>query len=143
MSQKPGLPLILVVDDEPLVRELVREVLVREGYTVLHADTAEHAIAVAQAHEKDGAPDLLVTDLSMPGMDGVTLARTLRASYPSLVALLMSGSPADHEADLASDGSPFLFLQKPFSVQALKKAVTRALGRSSDQSHENFLDHRQ
>lgn len=130
MPEKPDPPCILVVDDEPLVRELVREVLVRDGYAVLHAHTAEEALALVRAHEHDGAPDLLVTDLTMPGMDGVTLAQTLRATYPALMALLMSGSPADHQLDLASEAGPFLFLQKPFSIDMLRKAVRRALGKN-------------
>jgi CheY-like chemotaxis protein len=127
VPEKPGPPRILIVDDEPLVRDLVREVLVRDGYTVLHAHTAEEALALVRAHEQEGAPDLLVTDLTMPGMDGVTLAQTLRAAYPALVALLMSGSPADHQLDGANEAGPFLFLQKPFSIEGLRKAVRRGL----------------
>jgi CheY-like chemotaxis protein len=133
VPEKPDPPRILVVDDEPLVRDLVREVLVREGYAVLHAHTAEEALALVRAHEHDRVPDLLVTDLTMPGMDGVTLARTLRTAYPTLVALLMSGGPADHRLDCAGDlhgadaAGPFFFLQKPFSIEGLRKAVRSAL----------------
>jgi CheY-like chemotaxis protein len=127
VPDKSGPPRILVVDDEPLVRELVREVLVREGYAVWHAGTAEQALALVGGPDLDGPPDLLVTDLTMPGMDGVTLARTLRATAPTLMALLMSGSPAEHQIDIASEEGPFLFLQKPFSIEMLKRTVKRAL----------------
>lgn len=114
---------ILVVDDEPSVRELVREVLAREGYTVLHASSPHQALDVVR--RRPGRLDLLVTDMTMPGMDGAALARELRAGHPQLAALFMSGSLDETPPPPNADGR---FLQKPFSIDTLLMAVRAALG---------------
>ena len=113
---------ILVVDDEPSVRELVREVLAREGYTVLQAASPRQALEVVR--RRAGGLDLLVTDMTMPGMDGTALARELRADYPQLAALFMSGSLDETPPPPGADGR---FLQKPFSIDRLIVEVRAAL----------------
>jgi two-component system, cell cycle sensor histidine kinase and response regulator CckA len=63
---------ILVAEDEPVVREVAREVLSREGYRVLEAESGERALEICRTH--DGPIHLLLTDMVMPGMSGETLA---------------------------------------------------------------------
>jgi CheY-like chemotaxis protein len=116
---------IMVVEDEESVRDLVREILQREGYTVLEAETGEDALAILRAHQ--GRLDLLLTDVVMPGMSGVALAEALRHSHPELSALYMSGY-VDPSLTVRGDApQPNRFLQKPFTLEALLRCVRVAL----------------
>jgi len=116
---------ILLVDDEPAVRSVLERSLVALGYNVLaRADGAE---AVALAGSPDVAIDLLVTDIAMPGMDGIDVLHAVRLLRPALPALLLSGftdSEAAHEAVEHGDAD---FLAKPFSLGQLAEAVRAAL----------------
>src|SRR5438445_13310254 len=86
---------ILVVDDTPEVRSFLSRVLMLEGYEVLEADDGEEALAASQKIKGD--LDLLLTDVKMPGMDGITLAGELTACYPSIHVLFVSG---ERETDI-------------------------------------------
>ena len=93
--------LVLVEDEDPL-RRLAERVLTRAGHTVLPADSAEAALARLEAAPR---PALLVSDVAMPGMDGVALARALRQRWPDLPVVLVSGyAEAALQADLAGEG---------------------------------------
>ena len=121
---------ILVVDDEPDVRAVARDVLAANGYRILEAGNAEEALRVAQ--DKSELIDLLLTDVVMPGLHGHELAAQLRAQRPGLKILYMSGfalAQAQHEmletrAGL-EPGSPIL--AKPFSAESLIKKVGEVL----------------
>jgi two-component system cell cycle sensor histidine kinase/response regulator CckA len=118
---------ILVVEDEKMVRELVREILSQKGYNVLEAHRGTEALEVSERHE--GAIHLLLTDVVMPGMDGPELARRLTAQRPDMRVLFMSGY-IDHivlHDGVLEQGSEFL--QKPFTVRALGTKVRRVLDR--------------
>ncbi len=78
--------LILVVDDEPDHRTLARRVMERGGHTVLTARDASHALEVMADHDVE----LVVTDLHMPGMDGVELAERIHAEHPDVVCIVWS-----------------------------------------------------
>jgi len=108
-------PTVLVVDDEPMIRKFVRFVLEREGFQVLIAENGADAIQVSKHHM--GKIDLLLSDVTMPGMDGPTLATELVAADPQLPVLLMSG------ACQGSTDMRFGFLSKPFSVAKLMLTV--------------------
>ena len=103
-----GVERILVVDDEQVVRDLLAKMLREQGYEVAVAASAREARALA------GSWDLLLTDVVMPGTDGVTLSKQLAARH----VLFISGY--DQEALVAGDAS---FLQKPFSRDDLARAV--------------------
>ncbi|HVB37535.1 MAG TPA: response regulator [Vicinamibacterales bacterium] len=118
-------PTIVLVEDEDSVRELVREILQREGYVVLAAETAEQALAVIGGHS--GRLDLLLTDVVMPGMSGIALAERLRESHPDLGALYMSGYVDQSLADAGDPSRATRFLQKPFTLEALLRSVRGAL----------------
>jgi two-component system cell cycle sensor histidine kinase/response regulator CckA len=118
---------VLVVDDSPLVRELAARLLGEAGYEVLEADGPEAASSIALAH----SPDLLVTDIVMPGISGTALAEVMRCHRAGLPVVLMSGfaDPAAMRQDLLARNVSFL--PKPFTRGALLLAVRHALDGSS------------
>ena len=147
-SQKPGTgddrPLehtdrgqgetILLVDDEPLVRELSRDMLERQGYRVMVASDAGEAERLGNEHISAAGGrvfDLLIADTSMPSMSGMELARRLRATHPGLKVLFICGyadPPVEHD-EPASPGTAFL--QKPFSADSLGRKIRQMLGRDA------------
>jgi DNA-binding NtrC family response regulator len=115
---------ILVVEDEPAMREVARRILARNGHTVLVAAGGAEAIAIAESH--DGPIDLLVTDVVMPQMLGKEVAERITAIRPSLRVLYMSGYA--HPV-LASQGRlepGVILLEKPFT-EAVMLAKVRAV----------------
>lgn len=112
---------ILLVEDEGGIRALVRKILKREGYHVLEAATGEEAVRTALSHI--GRIDLLVSDMTLPGISGRQVADQLRQSLPHLKALFISGFSEDrsvYETELAAGAA---FLQKPFTLGALLSKV--------------------
>src|SRR5215471_17190906 len=95
----------LVVDDEPSVRDFIIAVLQGDGFQTIEAENGIHALELL--HKLDGAVDLLVSDIRMPLMDGFTLACSVRAEFPAIPLILVSGY-----ANLPN--SDFEFVQLPF-----------------------------
>jgi CheY-like chemotaxis protein len=123
----PGRETVLLAEDEPQVRRLIHTVLEQAGYTVLVAENGEHALRVARSTPHI---DLLVSDVRMPQLGGVELARRLRAIWPGLKVLLMSGYP-DIEAVTAQDsGTGHGLFAKPFGTSELLDRVRTALDRA-------------
>ncbi len=106
---------ILLVEDEAMVRAVAERALARQGYTVL---TAENGEAALELLEKSGKPDLLISDVVMPTMDGPTMVRHARKKYPDLKIIFMSGY-AEEQLRKSIDIDKVAFLPKPFSVQQL------------------------
>lgn len=107
---------ILLVEDEEPVRRLTARGLSLSGWAVLTADNGEAALAVLA--EQAEPPVALVSDVSMPGMDGPALVRAVRAMLPALPVILVSGyADTDPLTDLP--GAPVQFLPKPFSIKDL------------------------
>ena len=99
---------ILVVEDDESVRDLVTEILVREGYQTVAAGDGSEALEKFALEE----PDLLITDFFMPQMDGYELCRQVRQSS-SLPILLISGESANIGEELARQAGADAFLAKP------------------------------
>ncbi len=118
-----GSQCILLVEDEPAVRELVHRILDRHGYRVIAAASGGEAVALATAQAL--AVDLLLTDAVMPGMSGPTLAMTMIDRYPALKVLVISGF-TDHPL-LTSTATRFRLLAKPFRPDDLLRAVREQL----------------
>ena len=116
---------VLLVEDEPMVQELMRGTLERQGYRVLSAKSGEDALAVASAH--GGPLDLLVTDVVMPGMRGTDLAARLVPAHPRLRVLVMSGYADDAALRHGVRKGQAAFLQKPFTRAALVLKVREVL----------------
>jgi PAS domain S-box-containing protein len=124
-----GSETVLLVEDDAMVRRLARRVLDRLGYAVLEADGVDDAVRICATHR---APiHLLLTDIVMPGMNGVELHARLKAARPDMNALFMSGYAEDAIArhGVLAEGADFI--QKPFSVDDLAASVRRALDRSA------------
>ncbi len=124
MSTK-GTELILLVEDEPAVRKLAVTVLRTKGFQVIEAESAADAIA---AYEKCSVPPaLLVTDVVMPGMSGMELARELTSRQPRLKVLYLSGYTSDAVLRHGIEQEQVEFLQKPFSLENLVRTVRAVL----------------
>lgn len=111
---------ILLVEDEATLRRLAQRILEREGHRVLAADCAEAALEMLA--EAAAPPRALVTDVAMPGEDGLTLARRLRDRWPGLPVLLLSGY-AEAMLDEPPEAAGMAFLAKPFAPADLAGAV--------------------
>jgi CheY-like chemotaxis protein len=123
---RPPTPTILVVDDEVSIRKITRLSLERMGYDVSEAASAFAAMGLLDAGR---APDLLISDLRMPGLNGDEMVSRLRVTRPELKVLYISGyggllatlRPLPNEA----------ILEKPFTVAALEEAVSALLRRTA------------
>jgi two-component system, cell cycle response regulator CpdR len=115
---------ILVVDDQPPLRELVREGLKEfGGHDVIEAADGAAALALLQENEID----LVLTNINMPVMDGIELARQAREQYPALKVLFVSGG---YRSDLLEPRDRELLIGKPFHLRQLAQAVADALADS-------------
>ncbi len=115
---------VLVVEDEPAVRAVVVRSLERGGFRVLQASDAAVALQVV---DREGRPDLVLTDLMMPGIGGAELARRLKARWPDLPVMFMSGYSAEdlrREGAVANEG---VTIQKPFKPDTLLRSVNLVL----------------
>jgi PAS domain S-box-containing protein len=122
---RPGRETVMVVEDEPSLRELTREVLEAQGYQVLEAGTGAEALAILRAHQ--GPLDLLMTDVIMPGLSGRQLVEQVRAERPRLPVLYMSGYTADVIAQSGVLGAAIHLLEKPFTPDGLVRRVQAVL----------------
>jgi two-component system cell cycle sensor histidine kinase/response regulator CckA len=111
---------ILLVEDEPAVRQLFAQALMRAGYSVHEARNGQEAMKVFDQHGE--SIDLLLTDMRMPYMGGAELAHHLRGRRRTLKLLCISGYPGNLDPELAVD-----FLSKPFSRDDLLKKVREVL----------------
>jgi signal transduction histidine kinase/CheY-like chemotaxis protein len=120
-----GTETILLAEDEEGVRELLEEVLGRNGYTVLTASSGAEAVQISEFYE--GEVHLLVTDVVMPGMSGPDVASRLRARRPGIRVVFLSGYTDDALAAKGGLAAGEHFLQKPFSASELVQLIRQAL----------------
>lgn len=119
---------ILVADDEAPMREYIRRILESRGHTVVVVPDGADALARLARQSFD----LLLTDISMPNMDGVELWLRVVRDWPAMPVLMMSGYAAQRSRvhDIAEPSQPIL--QKPFSMVDLNDAVEKALASNQD-----------
>lgn len=116
---------VLVVDDEPDIRDLLREILEEEGYAVTVAGDAEHA----RQARRDEHPDIALLDIWMPDVDGITLLNEWHGSEaPAFPVIMMSGHGTIETAVEATRLGAFDFVEKPLSLAKLLVTVRNALG---------------
>lgn len=116
---------ILLVEDEAIVREITGEVLVHAGYRVLESSNAREALEVASNHP--GKIDVLLTDIVMPEMNGADLALRMLSDQPDLVTIFMSGY-AEQEVLRKTKLASAIHIQKPFTIGILLSRISEALG---------------
>jgi len=121
-----GSETVLLVEDDEALRELVHEFLETSGYRVLVASDPAAALEDARGHE--GAIHLLLTDISMPSMNGRELARRVKELRPEIRVLYMSGYSEDAMAHGGVPEPGALLILKPFSQEALARKLREALG---------------
>src|SRR3954464_6472849 len=116
---------ILVVDDEPEIRKLVGAMVSQSGYTILTADSGEHALTLYKNNK--GPIDLLITDVVAPGMSGPMLADKLTEIQPDLRVLYISGYDNTHVVQKYVVEKGHALLSKPFTVEEMKSKVREML----------------
>ena len=119
----PNAKTVLVVDDEPVLRAVVREILHEEGYAVIEAADG-HVMLEIMTRER---PDLVLMDVMMPGVDGREAYRQLRSrpEYHEVPVVMMSAAVEPHGLDPSIAG----FMAKPFDLNQLVDLVARLIGR--------------
>jgi len=113
----------LVVDDEPVIRHLIMAVLRRDGFEAIEAENGVQALELLR--KLCGAVEFLVSDIKMPIMDGIALACAVRAEFPAVPIILVSGY-----ADVVRAKHPelnFEFVQKPFLPATLLGVVKKVM----------------
>ncbi len=117
---------ILIVDDEPLVRDVAKTVLERTGFQVVSAEGGEEALEIYRREGRD--IDLVLLDYIMPRMNGVQVLKELQQLDPDVCVLFSSGYHTDHEVDqlLAAGGKGFV--AKPYKPQDLVQSIRSVLG---------------
>lgn len=116
------MPLILVVDDDETIRDTLYELL-SEQYDCQTAPTAEQALTRLEVESYD----VVLTDISMPGLSGLELLGHVRQKYPDTPVIIISGiSDQEHAQGLIRLGA-FEYLLKPFRIEVVEKSVKRAL----------------
>ncbi|MAF53280.1 MAG: hypothetical protein CL694_09770 [Chloroflexi bacterium] len=129
-AEEPGPPRgvegVLIVEDEPAVRQLTADVLSGRGYTVMEAVTGNEALRIAQQNGPEKI-DLVLTDIVMPHMSGRELADKLSELYPGIKVLFMSGYPDDMTIAHGVSGKSIPFLAKPFTPAIIARKVRETL----------------
>ncbi len=114
-------PTILVVEDEFLIRLTLADYLRECGFRVLEVSNAREAQQAFRAAEPI---ELMISDVTMPGMDGVALAEWVQTEFPDVQIVLVSGQPSNR-----TRVSGVTFLQKPFAMDSIEKLVRQLLAR--------------
>lgn len=124
----PAGELILVLDDEPVIRALIKQQLGQAGYRALLADSAQHAIDLVSQQQID----LVLSDVLMPGdISGFQVIDALRATRPSLPIVLITGAGTGEHMSSALDHGAAGFITKPFTAQELCEKISTVLSRSA------------
>ncbi|NIA09126.1 MAG: response regulator, partial [Nitrospiraceae bacterium] len=125
---------ILVIDDEETILQSVRDILEDEGFEVQTAPDGDTALRLME----EGLPDLVLVDIWMPGMDGLEFLRQMKANWPFIPAVIMSGHGTIETAVKATRLGAYDFMEKPLSYEHLLLTVQNAL-KYSDLRQENVL----
>ncbi len=118
---------ILVVDDEPSIRTVVRRMLEKAGYEVLEADNGEAAIGVINAGENRLMLDAVICDLRMPKINGLDALAYFRHAYPHVPLIVLTGYPDTEMAISCMREGVVDYLMKPVDGERLKAAVRDAM----------------
>jgi PAS domain S-box-containing protein len=120
---------ILLVEDEPYILKILKEILEDKGYSVLVASNAEWAMRIAQKFMNHIS--LLVTDIMLPNMNGIELSNMLHADNPELKVIFMSGYAPDEFSQHQTFEQGVDFIQKPFTIENFTRIVSNTLSTSA------------
>jgi DNA-binding NtrC family response regulator len=121
-----GVSRILVVDDDDPVRVMLARLLRTQGYDVQQAASARQARVAIEGTR----PDLVISDIVMPGESGIELRREIARRWPGLPVILISGYSSEGPAEFAARTANTTFVQKPFAADQLLSLVERIVGTS-------------
>jgi len=116
-------PTILIVDDELLIRDLLYDFFTNQGWEITTAENGAKALEILE----NRSVDLLLTDLKMPGLDGMELTNRVKEEYPSLPVVIMTGFPSIDSAVQALRYKVEDYIIKPFNINQLFKTVERSV----------------
>ena len=119
-------PTILVVDDELLIRDLLYDFFSGQGWNIAVAESGERAIEILDSREID----LVLTDIKMPAMDGMSLTAEMKENYPEIPVVIMTAYPSVDSAVEALRLRVGDYVIKPFNINQLFKSVERQLTES-------------
>jgi len=117
---------ILLIDDEAAIRKVVRRMVEGAGHQLLEADDGEVGMRLLAEHR----PDLVITDLFMPGQDGIVTVRRIRKEFPDVKVIVVSGGDSTGRLDLRKDAEvlgAMASLRKPFAAADLLRAIREVL----------------
>ena len=118
---------VLVVDDEPLVRQVVRMTLEKAGYDVLEAENGEKAIEAINENENPLVLDVVICDIRMPKINGVEAIEYFQRQYPHVPLIVLTGYPDTNMAVSFMRHGVVDYLVKPVDAERLRTAVTEAM----------------
>ena len=117
---------VLVVDDQTIVRETIADILVHEGYSVTSTGSGEQALEMMRKEKFD----ILLSDIKMPGMNGLDLIEKVHQNYPDVIAILLTAYPSIDSIDQAIIRlGAFDYLLKPVRREQLCETVAKAMER--------------
>jgi DNA-binding response OmpR family regulator len=122
-----GQAVVLLAEDEPMVRNMIRATLTAQGYFVI--DAADGAQAVELSRTYEGTIHLLLTDLKMPNLDGAKAAGIISAERPGIRVLVISGHGSD---EIRTNMASRAFLRKPFMPAVLREKIREVLNSPSE-----------
>ena len=118
---------VLVIDDEPEIRQSVRLALVKSGYEVVVAEDGEKGIAAIKAGDNPRKVDVILCDIYMPKVNGMEAIACFRSEFPSVPVIVMTGKPDTSNAEALFKQGVVEYLVKPFETEALMAAVNKAV----------------
>ncbi len=126
---------ILVVDDEPTVRRGIKMLLEHDGHEVFAVDNGDAALAQLAQRKLD----LVITDYSMPGMQGDQLVARIREIHPHQLIIMATAFVEEYKIEGQASGRVDALLLKPFSLKELREAIEQVLNFSGWNSHEKLF----
>lgn len=115
----PAKLIVLVADDDPDIRQLVRLRLERSGYTVISAGDGAEALDLAAAN----VPDIAILDVAMPNLSGLEVTRVLRERYATMPVILLTARARESDVREGAAAGADAYITKPFSPQELESRV--------------------
>jgi CheY-like chemotaxis protein len=122
---------VMLVDDDPIVRDVTQRILKAYGFDVIVCSCGEESVALYRTLA--GAVDLVLVDMCMPGMDGYDTFKALRALRSDAVVVLFSGAADAARVQAGLDRGAAAFLAKPFTPEALVTLISRVLSEAQDE----------